>query len=93
LAQGVFKACCPNEETSATEVNTCLTDLMAQTVATVSAVETTTEATEPAATTEAATETTSTVANVTPASAPSSGSIASVSLPVMIAYVLLNYIM
>jgi hypothetical protein len=33
------------------------------------------------------------VANVTPASAPSSGSIASVSLPIMVAYVLFNYVM
>eukprot|EP00984_Skeletonema_dohrnii_P027310 scaffold16839_cov194-Skeletonema_dohrnii-CCMP3373.AAC.1 len=96
-SEAATAACCPSLETTATEVNTCFAtlDLTALPGATEAA--TTTGATEPAATTEAAeTTTTSTAAAAVvpaPATAPSSGSIASVSLPIMAAYTIFNYVM
>mmetsp|Transcript_12657 Transcript_12657/g.18146 ORF Transcript_12657/g.18146 Transcript_12657/m.18146 type:complete len:196 (-) Transcript_12657:177-764(-) len=79
----IFANCCPSENTTATEVNTCLATLP---------LPTTTVATEPAVAVE--TTTTATEAVPTPTTAPSSGSIvASVSLPVIVAYTLLNYVM
>ncbi len=84
----IFEACCTSEETTATEVNTCLATLPALTTTAATepiSTETTTTATE--AGTTAATE-----AAPTPTSAPSSGNIASVSFPMMIGYTLFNYV-
>ena len=93
--EAIFEACCTSEETTATEVNTCLATLP------VPAVNATTAATEPTTTvgaTDAPVETTTTAtaateAAPTPVAAPSSGNIASVSFPMMIGYALFNYVM
>jgi len=98
-------ACCASPETTATEVNTCIATLDLTTLTGTTEAATTTGATEAAATTGAtepvattgATETTTTstaaAAVPAPATAPSSGSIASVSLPIMVAYTIFNYVM
>eukprot|EP00986_Skeletonema_menzelii_P004514 scaffold1543_cov128-Skeletonema_menzelii.AAC.9 len=85
----IFGACCPTAETTATEVNTCVATLPAETTTTAATGPISTGATDaPVVTTTAATE-----AMPTPTTAPSSGSIASVSLPMMIGYTLFNYVM
>ncbi|KAK1745823.1 hypothetical protein QTG54_003747 [Skeletonema marinoi] len=96
-SEAATDACCASDETTATEVNTCVATLDWTTLTGTTEAATTTGATEPAATT-GATEatTTSTAAAVpvpAPATAPSSGNIASVSLPIMVAYTIFNYVM
>mmetsp|Transcript_8418 Transcript_8418/g.13142 ORF Transcript_8418/g.13142 Transcript_8418/m.13142 type:complete len:212 (+) Transcript_8418:68-703(+) len=94
---GIFAACCPSENTTATEVNTCLANLPAPTEPTTAA--STIAATDPAVTEPvvnepAVTTTAATEALPTPTTAPTSGSsVASVSLPIMVVYTLFNYVM
>ncbi len=89
----IFAACCPSENTTATEVNACLATLpvIEEEPSTTT---TTVAATEPAVVDPVVTTTTATEAVPTPTTAPTSGSVvASVSLPVMIVYALFNYVM
>mmetsp|Transcript_30797 Transcript_30797/g.39776 ORF Transcript_30797/g.39776 Transcript_30797/m.39776 type:complete len:219 (-) Transcript_30797:756-1412(-) len=104
-SEAATDACCASDETTATEVNSCFATLDLTTLTGTTEAATTTGATEAAATTGATepvattgateTTTTSTAAAAVPAlaTAPSSGSIASVSLPIMVAYTIFNYVM
>lgn len=95
----IFANCCPSETTTATEVNTCLAAALAAEAVNGTSIDgggpsTTTVATVPAVVEPVETTTTATEAVPTPTTAPTSGSIAaSVSLPVMVAYTLFNYVM
>jgi len=95
-SSAAYEACCSSEATTATEFNNCLADGTSAEVVVVGSTGATgapTDVTTTIATEAVETTATATKPNPTAASTPSSASLTSVSLPIMVAYAFLNYIM